>query len=139
MVPSLFLLLLRYDCFTSLVGRQCLGYVSLGGVTSDACINFRGLVSNRSHSHASCFLGRQPLVAQPLQSSLPWTISVPLLAKIIASTTHISSPPTQSLPKHPTSTQCLPHSLTYTLSLSSARSRKTASSVPTSTLPSPTQ
>jgi hypothetical protein len=75
-VPSLFLLPSLYDSSTSLVGRRCLGYVSSGCDTSDACINFHGLVSNRSHSRASCSVGRQPLVAQPPQSSLPWTISV---------------------------------------------------------------
>ena len=96
-VSSLFLLLSLYNSSTSLVERCCLGYVNSGSDTSDACIEFPGLVSNRSHSHVSCFPGRQPIAPQPLQSFLFWTIPILLPPKNITPTkTHILSQATAS-------------------------------------------
>jgi hypothetical protein len=141
-LSSLFLLLSLYKSSTSLVGRCCLRYVNLHSDTSDACIKFHGLVSNRSHSHANYFPGRQPFLPRPLQSSLPLAISVLLPMKIrnTAPQEHILNQTHHNqTTKHPPQTQCRPPSPTCTPKASSARSRKTASSAPTSTRPSPTQ
>ena len=70
----------------------------------------------------------------------PGLVQYLLLPKIVTPTrTHLQPNTSQPPPKHPTPTRCLPHCPTCTLRASSARSRKTASSAPTSTRPIPTQ
>lgn len=140
-VSSLFLLLSLYKSSTSLVGRCCLVYVNLHSDTSNACIQISRACFEQVTftcqllSRQTTFYAAAATVFSALDfsnSSFNPKISLPQ-ERILNQTHHNRNN------KHPPQTQCLPPSPTCTPRASSARSRKTASSAPTSTRPSPTQ